>query len=147
MIAIKEAAKNVVDERLAIRVQPNPATPLNDEEVECIANTVCSHINYALAGLYLEPMEVSQLSQSCPSNTCCSTTISLYHFTCLFVENIVIQHSCRQPTERYRNIMVLHTTPHTAIMWDGTIPAVPLSVTKCIPKRAWKTEDSAAVHS
>ena len=46
---MKEAAKRVIDERLASRVRPNSAAPMDDDQIECIANTVLNHIDYALA--------------------------------------------------------------------------------------------------
>lgn len=49
MTAVKKAAKNVIDERLAIRVQHSPATQINEAQVESIAQAVMCHINFALA--------------------------------------------------------------------------------------------------
>ena len=50
MKVVKKEAKNVINERLANRVQQNSAMPIvNESDIESIADTVMSHISYALA--------------------------------------------------------------------------------------------------
>lgn len=49
MQAVKKAASDVINSRLVQRVQPNPPTPLNDEQIARVAQSIHDHINYAMA--------------------------------------------------------------------------------------------------
>ena len=37
----------MINQRLAFYVQPNPVPPMNDEQIDVVANTVMNAINYA----------------------------------------------------------------------------------------------------
>ena len=39
----------MIKQRLALRIQPNPVPPMNDEQIDVVANTVMDAINYAAA--------------------------------------------------------------------------------------------------
>jgi hypothetical protein len=49
MYQIKEAATKVLNGRIADRVQPNPPVPLNDEQIDCVAESINSAIRFAAA--------------------------------------------------------------------------------------------------
>lgn len=49
MKAVKDAASEVIDSRLANRVEPNPPRPLDDGQIKCVSQSVNNHINYAMA--------------------------------------------------------------------------------------------------
>jgi hypothetical protein len=49
MQKVKDAATKVINSRIACRVQPNPTTPLNEEQIDCVAETIQSAINFAAA--------------------------------------------------------------------------------------------------
>ena len=49
MAAVKKAATDVINTRLAERVQPNPPKPLDEGQIGCVAESINNHINYALA--------------------------------------------------------------------------------------------------
>jgi len=34
---------------LALRIQPNPVPPMNDDQIDVVANTIMNAINYAAA--------------------------------------------------------------------------------------------------
>jgi hypothetical protein len=48
-VKAKVVAKNVLNSRIASRVQADPATPLNEEQIEYVADTVHSAIAFAAA--------------------------------------------------------------------------------------------------
>jgi len=39
----------VIKQRLAFRIQPNPVPPMNDDQIDVVANTIMNAINYAAA--------------------------------------------------------------------------------------------------
>ena len=45
----KKSSQNVINQRLAFRIQPNPVAPMNDEQIDVVANTIMDAINYAAA--------------------------------------------------------------------------------------------------
>jgi hypothetical protein len=49
MHRVKLAASRVLNTRLACRIQPNPTTPLNDEQIVCVAESINSAISFAAA--------------------------------------------------------------------------------------------------
>ena len=49
MMMVKDAAKRVLDARLADRVQPDPPEALNEEQIGYVAETIHSAIAYAAA--------------------------------------------------------------------------------------------------
>ena len=49
MSLVKKAASNVISTRLACRIQPNPVPPMNEAQIDCVAETITNAINYAAA--------------------------------------------------------------------------------------------------
>lgn len=49
MQAVKKAASDVINSRLAERVQPNPPRPLDEEQIDAVVQSINNHINYAMA--------------------------------------------------------------------------------------------------
>ena len=39
----------MIKQRLALHIQPNPVPPMNDEQIDVVANTIMNAINYAAA--------------------------------------------------------------------------------------------------
>jgi hypothetical protein len=44
-----KTSQNVINQQLAFRIQPNPVPPMNDEQIDVVANTIMDAINYAAA--------------------------------------------------------------------------------------------------
>ena len=49
MEEVKKASKRVINDRTARRIQPNPIPPLNNEEIDRVADTINNAIEYAAA--------------------------------------------------------------------------------------------------
>ena len=54
----------MINQRLAFCIQPNPIPPMNDDQIDVVANTIMNAINYAAAfdlnsnAVYPEPIQV-----------------------------------------------------------------------------------------
>ena len=44
---VKKASKRVINDRTACCIRPNPIPPLNNEEIDHVADTINSAIDYA----------------------------------------------------------------------------------------------------
>ena len=49
MNAVKKAAIKIINDQLACRIQPNAIPPMNDVQINCVAQTTASLIDYAAA--------------------------------------------------------------------------------------------------
>lgn len=47
MNLVKKTSQNVINQRLAFHIQPNPVPPMNDDQIDVVANTIMDAIKYA----------------------------------------------------------------------------------------------------